>query len=195
VYLSESGGEPRVPARTHLIDIYDNTFEDNWSGITAWENADRFCNSPANTSINTCTKLVTDRTQCSAPGIEDEPLYDDCRWKTQLVEVHDNTFRFDPVRAGCTNGMCGKMALLSNYGTYPSWSPYKATVVQDAITHDQDNYWFSNSYYGPWKFVAGGHLTDPDRRSVAGDPVGAGQLRLLRRRDAALLTGSVSGQG
>jgi len=155
VYLSESGGEPRVPARTHLIDIYDNTFEDNWSGITAWENADRFCNSPANTSINTCTKLVADRTQCSAPGIASPPLYDDCRWKTQLVEVHDNTFRFDPVRAGCTNGVCGKMALLSNYGTYPSWSPYKGTLVQDAITHDQGNYWFSNAYYGPWKFVAG----------------------------------------
>ncbi|MFB9687401.1 right-handed parallel beta-helix repeat-containing protein [Amycolatopsis plumensis] len=155
VYLSESGGEPRVPARTHLVDIYDNTFEDNWSGITAWENADRFCNSPANTSINTCTKLVADRTQCSAPGIASPPLYDDCRWKTQLVEVHDNTFRFDPVRAGCTNGSCGKMALLSNWGTYPSWSPYQGKVIQDAITHDQGNYWFSNAYYGPWKFVAG----------------------------------------
>ena len=69
--------------------------------------------------------------------------------------MHDNTFRFDPARAGCTNGSCGKMALLSNYGTYPSWSPYKGTLVQNAITHDQGNYWFSNAYYGPWKFVAG----------------------------------------
>jgi hypothetical protein len=31
VYLSEAGGDARVPARTHLVDIYDNTFEDNWS--------------------------------------------------------------------------------------------------------------------------------------------------------------------
>jgi hypothetical protein len=155
VYLSESGGEQRVPARTHLIDIYDNTFEDNWSGITAWENSDRFCNSPANTSSNTCTKLVADRTSCSAPGINSAPLYDDCRWKTQLVEVHDNTFRFDPAHVGCTTGLCGRMALLANYGTYPAWSPYHGIVVQDAITHDQGNYWFSNAYYGPWTFVAG----------------------------------------
>jgi hypothetical protein len=155
VYLSESGGDRRVPARTHLIDIYDNTFEDNWSGITAWENSDRFCNSPANTSSNTCTKLVADRTSCSAPAIATRPLYDDCRWKTQLVEVHDNTFRIDPAHIGCTSALCGRMALLANYGTYPDWSPYHGTVVQDAITHDQGNYWFSNAYYGPWTFVAG----------------------------------------
>ena len=42
------------------------------------------------------------------------------------------------------------MAVVSNYGTYPAWSPYHGTLVQDAITHDQDNYWYSNDYFGPW---------------------------------------------
>ncbi|MEQ0564745.1 right-handed parallel beta-helix repeat-containing protein [Amycolatopsis sp. NEAU-NG30] len=154
VYLSESGGEPRVPARTDLIDVYGNVFEDNWSGITLWENADRFCNSPANTSYATCTKLVSDRNLCAAPGIDDEPLFSDCRWKTQRVEIHSNTFRFDPASPGCA-GLCGRMAVLSNYGTYPSWSPYKGTLVQDAITREQDNYWYSNDYTGPWTFVTG----------------------------------------
>jgi hypothetical protein len=46
------------------------------------------------------------------------------------------------------------MALLSNYGTFPDWSPYKGTVIQEAITFQQDNRWHDNSYAGPWTFVA-----------------------------------------
>jgi len=152
IYLSEAGGEPRVPARTDRIDIHDNTFEDNWSGITLWENADRFCNSPANTSFGTCTKLVADQKRCVQPGIAVAPLRDDCRWRTQRVDVHDNTFRFDPAALGCATG-CGRMAVLSNWGTYPEWSPYQAAVVQQAITFEQDNTWHDNTYVGPWTFM------------------------------------------
>lgn len=46
------------------------------------------------------------------------------------------------------------MAVLSNYGTYPDWSPYKAWIVPDAITFQQGNQWSDNLYYGPWTFVA-----------------------------------------
>ncbi|WP_328645866.1 right-handed parallel beta-helix repeat-containing protein [Amycolatopsis sp. NBC_00348] len=151
VYLSESGGESRVPARTSAIDISGNTFVDNWSGITLWENADRFCTSPANTSSGYCTKVASP-SSCSAGTIAKAPAYDDCRWKTQHVEIHGNTFRFEPGRVGCTS-FCGRMALLSNYGTFPDWSPYKGTVVQEAITFQQDNRWHDNSYAGPWTFV------------------------------------------
>ncbi len=50
VYVSESGGEPALPARTDRLEIDDNTLRDNWGAVTAWENPDRFfCNSPANT--------------------------------------------------------------------------------------------------------------------------------------------------
>lgn len=65
LYLSESGGEPRVRARTDRIEVYRNLLEDNWSGITLWENADRFCNSPANTSSGDCTLLVKDIDRCA----------------------------------------------------------------------------------------------------------------------------------
>jgi len=51
------------------------------------------------------------------------------------------------------------MAVLSNYGTYPDWSPYKAWAISDAITFHQENRWFDNQYYGPWTFVA----HDPSR--------------------------------
>jgi hypothetical protein len=151
VYISESGGEPRVPARTDLIEIAGNTFEDNWSGITLWENADRFCNSPANTSTGHCTRLVSDERACRPPGIGSAPLIDDCRWKTQRVDIHDNTFTFERP-AGCTD-TCGRMAVLSNWGTYPSWSPYLAETVQHAITFEQGNTWHHNTYVGPWTFL------------------------------------------
>ncbi|MFI5605906.1 right-handed parallel beta-helix repeat-containing protein [Amycolatopsis sp. NPDC051903] len=152
IYVSESGGEPRLSARTPLIDIGGNTFEDNWGGVALWENADRFCNSPANTSTGYCTPFAT-KAQCTAPGITRRPLYDDCRWKTQHVTVHDNTFTFDPAHLGCTR-FCGRTAVLSNYGSYPDWSPYRGDVVQQAVTFDQDNHFTGNTYSGPWTFVA-----------------------------------------
>lgn len=153
VYLSESGGEPRVPARTDKIDIYGNIFEDNWSGITAWENADRFCNSAANTSTGSCTRLVPTVSACAQPAIASQPLYDDCRWKTQRVDVHDNTFTFAPARVGCAPGFAGRMAVLANFGTFPEWSPYKGEVVQQAISRHQDVQWRDNTYSGPWTFL------------------------------------------
>ncbi len=126
VYISESGGEPRIPARTDKIDIYDNLFQDNWSGITAWENADRFCNSAANTSTGVCTLLVKDVAACAQPAIAKEPLYSDCRWKTQRVDIHNNAFIDTPTKVGCAAGYAGRMAVISNFGTFPDGRPTRA---------------------------------------------------------------------
>jgi len=153
IYISESGGEPRIKARTAKIEISRNVLENNWSGITLWENADRYCNSPANTSSGDCTRLVPDVKTCADPAIVSDPLLSDCRWKTQHVDIHDNKFVLDPAVVGC-QASCGRMGLLSNFGTYPDWSPYKGDVVQEAITHKQDNHWHDNSYAGPWTFIA-----------------------------------------
>jgi hypothetical protein len=169
IYLSESGGEPRVKARTDLIDIYRNDFTDNWSGVTLWENADRFCNSPANTSTGICTLLVSSVSNCRPPAIKQQPLLGDCRWKTQRVDIHDNRFVFDPaVIKGCQS-LCGRMAVISNFGTVPRWSPYKGDTVQKAITVGQENRWHSNSYVGPWTFTTldpKGRLTTDQWRSA-----------------------------
>lgn len=155
VYLSESGGEPRIPARTDKIEITGNMFDRNWSGITAWENADRFCNSAANTSTGSCTRLVTSTSQCAQPGIASRPLYDDCRWKTQRVDIHDNTFVALPADQGCVAGRSNRMAVLSNFGTFPDWSPYKGTVIQEAIVERQSVAWHDNTYVGKWTFMVG----------------------------------------
>ncbi|MFI2619652.1 right-handed parallel beta-helix repeat-containing protein [Streptomyces sp. NPDC018584] len=158
VYVSESGGEPRIRARTDKIEIYRNVLEDNWSGITLWENADRFCNSPANTSSGDCTLLVKDTDRCARPAIATAPLYGDCRWKTQRVDIHDNRFVLDKSVVDCA-AKCDRMAVLANYGTYPHWSPYQGERVAEAITRKQYNRWHDNAYLGPWKFVA----HDPSR--------------------------------
>ncbi|MFI9155637.1 right-handed parallel beta-helix repeat-containing protein [Streptomyces sp. NPDC053367] len=158
VYVSESGGEPRVPARTDKIEIYRNVLEDNWSGITLWENADRFCNSPANTSSGHCTLLVKDVDRCVRPAIARAPLYSDCRWKTQRVDIHHNRFVLDKSVLDCTV-RCDSMAVLANYGTYPDWSPYQGERVAEAITRGQHNRWHDNVYLGPWTFV----VHDPGR--------------------------------
>ncbi|MFI9310657.1 right-handed parallel beta-helix repeat-containing protein [Streptomyces triculaminicus] len=163
IYVSEAGGEPRVRARTDKIEIYRNVLENNWSGITLWENADRFCNSPANTSTGYCTLLVKDTGRCARPAIATAPLYADCRWKTQRVDIHGNRFVLDASVVKCT-AECGRMAVLANYGTYPDWSPYQGKRVAEAITLEQHNRWHDNAYVGPWEFVA----HDPGRKLDSG---------------------------
>ncbi|MER5766246.1 right-handed parallel beta-helix repeat-containing protein [Streptomyces sp. NPDC001985] len=158
IYLSESGGEPRVRARTDRIEIHRNLLENNWSGITLWENADRFCNSPANTSSGHCTLLVRETGRCARPAIATAPLHADCRWKTQRVDIHHNRFVLDTSVVGCTV-KCDRMAVLANYGTYPDWSPYRGDRVAEAITLRQHNRWRDNVYLGPWQFV----VHDPSR--------------------------------
>lgn len=159
VYVSESGGDPRLPARTKLIDIAHNVFRDNWSGVVLWENADRFCASPANTSTDACTLVDPKATLASCAKhsrIDEPPYYADCRWKTQNVKVHRNKFILHRSKIPkCTaHRGCGFQAIFSNFGTYPDWSPYKGESVMEAITYHQGNVFKHNTYVGAWKFKA-----------------------------------------
>lgn len=157
VYLSEAGGDSRVPGRTDVLEITGNLFVDNWSGVVAWESSDRYCGSPANTSSGACTRVNPDVTieDCAPGSIESHPALDDCRWKTQRVLVHHNVFWSDPSTIeGCDpSRSCGVQALLSQWGTYPDWSPYRGFDVADAIVTRQDNHFWANDYRGPWSFV------------------------------------------
>lgn len=160
IYLSESGSDKRLNTPyNESFEITGNLVQDNWSGVVLWENADRYCNSPANTSTGDCTLVNTGTaniSSCSAANISKAPYYDDCRWKTQNVQVHDNLFQQTPANIGanCTFAKsCGQNAVFSNYGTYPNWSPYKGTKVQDAITSKQNNVFANNTYQGSWQFL------------------------------------------
>ncbi|HEY7596043.1 MAG TPA: right-handed parallel beta-helix repeat-containing protein [Actinophytocola sp.] len=169
IYISESGGEPRVHARTNKIEIYGNDMVDNWSGITLWENADRFCNSAANSSTGYCTLVQPTLSKCAAPAIAHKPLLDDCRWKTQRVDIHGNRFAVDANVVRCST-LCARMAVLSNSGTVPDWSPYKDDTVQQAITFHQGNAWHDNQYIGPWRFVVFDASTVVDETGWQSDP-------------------------
>ena len=155
IYLSESGGDPRVSSQYATLEIAGNVFRDNWSGVVLWENADRFCNLFVGGAY--CTRGGTGTLRfCAPPTIWSEPYLSDCRWKTQNVFVHNNHFSIDKaVLPGCPGAVsCGKQALFSNWGTWPEWSPYQARTVQDAITFKQNNVFAGNSYVGDWAFMA-----------------------------------------
>ena len=160
IYLSESGSDNRVQGPyKETLRVSGNVFIDNWSGVVAWENADRFAGSPANTSTGVGTLVnpsVATVAACSNKlKIKRKPFYDDCRWKTQNVVVDGNVFASDPTKiplCAASKG-CGFNGLFSNYGTYPRWSPYKGDVVQKAITFEQNNVWRSNTYEGDWHFM------------------------------------------
>ena len=177
IYASESGGDSRVPGYSSgSFSILNNTFTDNWSGVVLWESADRFCSSPSQPSADcvlTDPTLFYYNSSATAPGGCGEAdltgatpgtnsgtppadYYDGCRWKTQNVTVASNTFDFTQANVpGCTlsANSCGENAIFSQYGTYPSWSPYKAYAVEDALTAHQDNVFSDNTYSGPWSFM------------------------------------------
>ena len=90
------------------------------------------------------------------------------------MDIHDNRFVLDKSVVECTV-KCDRMAVLSNYGTYPDWSPYKGERVAEAITGKQHNRWHDNVYLGPWKFVAQDQSRVLDLRAVAGHAVPAGR--------------------
>ena len=160
VYLSESGSDPRVKGPYNdEFRVSGNVFINNWSGVVAWENADRFAGSPANTSTGEGTlvnrSVATVEACADKASIKEKPYFDDCRWKTQNLLVEGNVFQTDPshIRLCVRMTGCGFNGLFSNYGTYPRWSPYKAKVVEENITFRQNNVWRNNTYLGDWHFM------------------------------------------
>ncbi len=166
IYISESGSDSRVPGSFgQSFKITGNTFDDNWSGVILWENANRFCGSPDNSSTGSCTLVdpsVANINTCDQANLtgatpaQVPDYYDLCRWKTQNVLVEHNIFEFHPKAIGsdCTpaNG-CGYVGVFSEWGSDPSWSPYQGTSVEDNITFHQGNEFEDNTYQGPWRFM------------------------------------------
>src|SRR5580658_6910827 len=161
IYISESGGDSRVPGSySGSLTISNNSFSDNYSGVILWENANRYCGSSANSSSSNCT-LVDPSTyttsSCAANVPSSAPsgnpdYFDNCRWKTQNVSVTDNTFNLNPADiAGCTPATgCGFNGIFSEYGTY---APFDAWVVPNNISNHQNDHFADNTYNGPWSFM------------------------------------------
>jgi len=167
VYISESGSDGRVATSySRSFQITGNMFINNWSGIILWENSNRFCGSPDNSSTGTCTLVdpaVANIKSCTRSHLQHATpshapdYYDLCRWKTQNVQVDDNVFAFNPSAVGsaCTAAHgCGYVGVFSEAGSDPSWSPFQGTAVEYHITFRQGNHFAANVYNGPWNFMA-----------------------------------------
>jgi len=157
IYVSESGGDPRVHSPyAGVFDITDNLLVNNWGGVVLWENANRFC---SDGSDGMCTLVEPDLytvKSCRAhlpsakPG-EKPDYFSNCRWRTMNVRVSDNRFKLVPKRIpSCSVARhCGYNGIFSNYGTAP---PYHGWVVASDISNHQHNEFTHNHYVGPWRF-------------------------------------------
>jgi hypothetical protein len=161
IYISESGSDSRVKSdyQTQRFLIEHNVFIDNWGGVILWENSNRFCGSPDNSSTGYCTMVSPQATlkTCSTPSlVKVQPYFSDCRWKTQNVLVAHNEFSFSPAAVGpkcAVSTGCGYSGVFSEYGSDPSWSPYQGDSVPRNISFNQNNQFEDNTYVGPWCFM------------------------------------------
>jgi len=166
LYVSESGSDARLHGKFgSSFAITGNVFVNNWSSVVLWENSNRYCGSPYVGSTGYCTLVdpsvanlrTCDQAHLQGSRASQKPDYFDlCRWKVQNVAVDDNTFDFNPAAIGssCTAAKgCGYVGLFSEFGSDPSWSPYKGTIVENHITFNQDNHFSDNTYNGPWRFM------------------------------------------
>jgi hypothetical protein len=159
IYISESGGDARVGSTYASSEIANNTLVDNWGGVTLWENANRYCAGAGGDAVCTLVNpTVATVSNCGSTKLATQPYINDCRWKTQNVSVHDNSFNLTAANVpNCTAANdCGNTALVSQPGGCPDacspGDPYLGDFVMDNITFHQNNHFSKNTYAGPWRF-------------------------------------------
>ena len=184
LYLSESGSDPRAG------ELYAGTLTSPTTGSSTTGPASSRGRTPTGSLGHQRTRARGTRrwstlawplkrraaTRTSSARFR---YYDDCRWKTQHIRVIENVFVLRPRLVGrqCTaRRQCGYNGVFSQYGTYPSWSPYRGTVIEEAITFTQDNIWpaLASARGGSW------HSS-----SATGSPGGHGVARASARTRAA----------
>ena len=181
IYISESGGEASLNGGVYAdCHIRGNNFEDNWCNIHLYENGNRWGSDlSGNTSVGYSTLMIPGQIAChnaetypcttalaycgdpaTGGSMDEEPYRTDCRWKTKNVKVHNNIFDLVPARVGIdiaeTPGV-GITALFSEGANLYAWS-YQGNEIRDAITYNQGNEFYDNTYKGsmrwmPWERV------------------------------------------
>jgi hypothetical protein len=163
IYISESGGDSRVPGPlSGKAMITGNVLRNNWGGVALWENSNRFCSDSSDDACTLVDRAVFTQSSCRAnlptarlnttTGSPPADYYDGCRWKTQNVQVTHNTFTYSRAAVGssCTlRRLCGFNGVFSNYG---SSAPYSKFATSNEIAFDQRNIFKDNAYSGPWSF-------------------------------------------
>lgn len=176
IYISESGGDSRLQSTTSGstdLRIQNNLLEDNFSGISIFENSNRFCNSNGNTSKTYCTPFVTptiipspydftypnpiNATHPCYTNVSSAPYIVNCRWHSKNVQVSNNEFRFTEANVPCAGTFCGVHALFATGANNIPWAPaaYNVSTVQNNVMFNNNNKFFNNTYIGDWRFVKG----------------------------------------
>lgn len=176
IYISESGGDGRLASSvsgSSNLNINNNLLEDNFSGVSIFENANRFCNSNGNTSKTYCTPFVSptiipspydytypnpiNATHPCYANVTSEPYTTDCRWHAKNIKVFSNQFNFTEANVPCAGTFCGAQALFATGADNISWDPaaYNVTNVQNDVMFNNGNVFYSNTYSGNWKFAKG----------------------------------------
>lgn len=176
IYLSESGGDNRLQSSTSgntTLNINNNLLDNNFSGVSIYENSNRFCNSNGNTSKTYCTPFVSpneipppynftypnpiNNTHPCYTNITQQPYTKDCRWHSKDIQVFNNEFRFDPTVVPCAGTYCGTQALYATGTNNIPWAPpaYDITNVQNDVMFNNNNKFYSNTYIGNWRFAKG----------------------------------------
>lgn len=172
IYISESGGDSRLQSTTSGssdLRINNNLLEDNFSGISIFENTNRFCNSNGNTSKTYCTRFVSptiipapydydylDPINATHPcytAISSAPYRTDCRWHSKNVQVFNNEFRFNEANVPCAGSFCGAHALFATGADNLPWMPYTVAEIQNDVMFNNNNEFYNNAYFGNWKFA------------------------------------------
>jgi Right handed beta helix region len=166
IYISESGGNSAVASNyPGELNIQNNVFNDNWSGVVLFQNSNRYSGDGQDpgtltppSGVGMQTWLNTDGPDnCPSHLAETSPIdyHSLCQWRTQKVTVQHNQFTFNPsdsVYGGkCTQANnCGQNALFSPYS---STAAYPAYTVCNLISNSQGDVFSDNAYTGPWSFV------------------------------------------
>jgi len=170
IYISESGGDSRVPSNyPGILNIEGNNFNDNWAGVIIYQNSGRYSGDGQDpgplippTGVDIGTWIGDNSTAGSAPALcpgnlsKTSPVdYKDlCIWKSQNVTVQNNQFTFNPsdsIFGGqCSiSKSCGENGLFAPWGSLPSLPQY---VPCNEISNLQNNHFSNNTYVGPWEF-------------------------------------------
>ncbi len=166
IYVSESGGDKAVASYyPGVLNIQNNSFTDNWSGVVLFQNSNRYVGDgqdpgtltpPHGVGIQAWINTVGPN-NCPSHLTETSPVdyHSICQWRTQHVIVQGNKFAFnpgDPVYGGkCTRANnCGQNGLFSPYSSTAAYPTYS---VCNAISNRQGNVFAHNAYTGPWSFM------------------------------------------
>ncbi|MDQ4033264.1 MAG: right-handed parallel beta-helix repeat-containing protein [Actinomycetota bacterium] len=158
IYISENGSPEGYGKMVPTVISYNN-FEDNWGGVSMWENANRYCSSTSHTHPPYCTIKVDlyDDAQCESAteNVIPDSIGDKyrCRWSTENNLVEHNVFKIDKagIGEGCEGAdYCGLNGLFTNYGSFPEFYGYE---IPWRVTFEQGNIFRNNRYIGDWNFA------------------------------------------